>query len=41
MRFKQGDYEDSLKYVKRSLEIYPLHFESKELEQRITKALYI
>jgi len=41
MRFKQGDYEDSLKYVRKSLEIFPQHFESKELEQRITKVLYI
>jgi tetratricopeptide repeat protein 8 len=39
MRYKQGDKEESLKFAKKSIEIFPDHFESKELVDKISKAL--
>jgi tetratricopeptide repeat protein 8 len=39
MRYKQGDLEEAQKFVKKSLEIFPDHFESKELREKISKEL--
>lgn len=38
-RFRQGDLEESLKFSEKALEIYPYHFESKELKEKIQKQL--
>ena len=38
-RYKQGDYEESYKFAKKALEIYPQHFESKEIVEKIQKQL--
>lgn len=39
MRYKQGDLEESLKFSKRSLEIFPEHFDSKELQNKVINEL--
>ena len=39
LKYKNGDLEESLKYLTKSLVIYPNHFESKELSKTITKRL--
>ena len=41
MRFKQGDLEEALKFSKKSSEIFPDHFESRELKEKISKDLYV
>ena len=41
MRYKQGDLEESLKFSKKALEIFPEHFESKELMNKVGKELII
>jgi tetratricopeptide repeat protein 8 len=38
-RYKQGDLEESFKFTDKALEIYPSHYESKELKERIHKQL--
>ncbi len=40
MKYKQGDYEEAQKYVKKSLDIFPEHFDSKELGIKIKKELF-
>ncbi len=40
MKYKQGDLEEALKFSKKSLEIFPDHFESKEIRDKITKDLF-
>lgn len=35
IRFKQGDLEESFKFIEKALEIYPMHYESKELKEKI------
>jgi len=39
LKFKNGDLEEAFKYINKSLEIYPEHFESKELKMTIKKVL--
>ncbi len=39
LRYKQGELEESVKFGKKALEIYPQHFESKELVNKIQKEL--
>ena len=39
LRFKQGDYEEAFKFAKKALEIYPTHFESKEIVEKITNKM--
>lgn len=39
VRFKQGELEESIKFAKKSLEIFPQHFESKELIINIQKQI--
>jgi len=41
MRYKQSDLEDGLKFAAKAQQIYPDHFESKELVTRIKKELLI
>jgi tetratricopeptide repeat protein 8 len=36
MRYKQGYLEESLKFSKKSLDIFPEHFDSIELQNKIT-----
>jgi tetratricopeptide repeat protein 8 len=40
LRYKQGDLDEALKFSIKALEIYPDHFESKELKKKITKDIY-
>lgn len=35
VRYKQGELEESIKFTRKALEIYPMHFESKELVNKI------
>jgi len=39
LRFKQGELEESIKFAKKAIEIFPQHFESKELVSKIQKEL--
>jgi len=39
--YKQNDYQEALKMVNKALEIYPDHFESKELKRTINANLSI
>lgn len=39
LRFKQGELEESVKFAKKAIEIFPQHFESKELVAKIQKEL--
>ena len=39
--YKQNDYQEALKMVNKALEIYPDHFESKELKRTINASLSI
>lgn len=38
-RYRQGDLEETLKFVEKSVEIYPFHYESKELKETVIKRL--
>ena len=37
LKYEDDDYEEAFQFAKKSLEIYPQHFESKELVERINK----
>lgn len=39
LRYKQGDKEEAFKFAKKSVEIFPSHFESKELINKITNEI--
>jgi len=39
LRYKQGELEESIKFAKKAIEIFPQHFESKELITKIQKEL--
>jgi tetratricopeptide repeat protein 8 len=40
MKYKQGDLEEALKFSNKALEIFPDHFESKEIQNITTKQLF-
>lgn len=40
LRFKEGELEDSLKFNKKSIEIFPTHFESLELQKHLLEKLF-
>jgi len=39
--YKQNDYQDALRLINKALEIYPDHYESKELKKIINASLSI
>lgn len=39
LKFRQKDFEEAFKYAKKSSEIFPKHFESKELIEKISKEI--
>ena len=39
--YKLNDYQETFKYAKRALEIYPDHVESKELLQKVDDTLRV
>jgi tetratricopeptide repeat protein 8 len=41
LRYRQGDLEESLKFAVKALEIFPDHFESKELKDKVSRELIV
>ena len=41
MRYKLGDIEEAYKFNKKALEIFPDHYESKDLKEKIINQLLV